>query len=292
MNVKLVIFDLDDTLAASKCPIAADMAEMLQRLLETRYVAVISGCRWEQFHRQFVGHVAPRFYPYLIIAPVSGGQVLRWRNEAWQVVHETSIAVSFQQVVDAFEAAFKAIGFERPTHLWGPVFEDRGSQVTYSGLGQQAPHHEKKNWDPDFSKRKPLIEAVRLHLPAHLAIRAGGSTSIDVSGYEKDYGIRQLILQVRNHGISEDDALFIGDAIFPGGNDYAVTKTSVRYIETKSLEHTKELILAILEDEHELVSRSRRGVPATPDPLPAAERQSGQLTLAGFVGSGVSRSHS
>jgi len=292
MKIKLVIFDLDDTLAASKCPIAADMVEMLHRLLETRYVAVISGGKWEQFRRQFVGHVSPHLYPYLIIAPVSGGQVYRWRNETWQVVHETSIGVSFQQVVDAFEAAFEATGFERPTQLWGPVFEDRGCQITYSALGQQAPHQEKKIWDPNFLKRKPLIEELRLHLPDHLAIRAGGSTSIDVSGFEKDYGIHQLVLQMKNHEIYEDDVLFIGDAIFPGGNDYAVTRTNVRYIETNNLEHTKELILAILEDEHNVVSRSRRGVPATPNPLPAAERQSSQLTLASFVGSGVSRSHS
>ncbi len=263
MKAKLVIFDLDDTLAASKCPIAADMVELLERLLETRHVGVISGCKWEQFHRQFVGYVAPRLYPYLIIAPVSGGQVFRWRHEAWEIVHETSIEVSFRQVLAAFEVAFEAIGFERPTQLWGPVFEDRGCQITYSALGQQAPHQDKKDWDPDFSKRKPLIEELRLHLPDHLAIRAGGSTSIDVSGFEKDYGIRQMILQLKSREISEDDVLFIGDAIFPGGNDYAVTRTNVRYIETEGLEHTKELILAILEDEHNVVSRSRRAMLAS-----------------------------
>jgi phosphomannomutase len=36
------------------------------------------------------------------------------------------------------------------------VIEDRGSQITYSALGQQAPLEEKEKWDPDFAKRKKI----------------------------------------------------------------------------------------------------------------------------------------
>jgi hypothetical protein len=261
MKIKLVMFDLDDTLAESKCDLAPDMADMLHRLLETRYVSVISGCKWEQFLHQFVRYIRPELYPSLIVAPVSGGQVYRWRNESWQLVNATSIGISFDQIVAAFEAAFDACGFERPTELWGPQFEDRICQVTFSALGQEAPHEVKKTWDPDFAKRKPLIEALKRHLPDYLSIRAGGSTSIDVSGFEKDYGIKQVTLQMKKEGLTEDDLLFIGDAIFPGGNDYAVTRTNVRYLQTRSLAHTKELIESILSDEQAVLQATRRGVP-------------------------------
>ena len=40
--------------------------------------------------------------------------------------------------------------------VWGDVIEDRGSQITFSALGQQAPLEEKKKWDPDFAKRKGM----------------------------------------------------------------------------------------------------------------------------------------
>jgi phosphomannomutase len=263
MKIKLVMFDLDDTLAESKCPLAPDMAEALHRLLRTRYVSVISGCKWEQFLRQFVRYIEPEHYRNLIVAPVSGGQVYRWRNEAWQLVNSTSIGISFDQIVAAFEASFDACGFERPTRLWGPQFEDRICQVTFSALGQEAPHDVKKTWDPDFSKRKPLIEDLQRRLPDYLSIRAGGSTSIDVSGFEKDYGIRQVTLQMKKEGLTEDDLLFIGDAIFPGGNDYAVTKTNVRYRSTESLTHTRRLIEQILSDEDAVLAESGRGVPPT-----------------------------
>ena len=38
------------------------------------------------------------------------------------------------------------------------MIEDRGSQITFSALGQQAPIEEKKKWDPDFTKRKKMKE--------------------------------------------------------------------------------------------------------------------------------------
>jgi len=37
---------------------------------------------------------------------------------------------------------------------WGEQIEDRGSQITYSALGQQAPIEEKKKWDPDFTSER------------------------------------------------------------------------------------------------------------------------------------------
>ncbi|MBN2195300.1 MAG: hypothetical protein JW751_20955 [Polyangiaceae bacterium] len=257
--IKLVVFDLDDTLAASKSALGADMAEALHRLLRTRFVGIISGTKWELFRDLFVARIDPHLHPRLVIAPVSGGQVFRWRNDEWQLVNESSIGLTFPQIQAAFERAFAACGFESPVETWGPQFEDRVSQVTYSALGQQAPASEKRRWDPDLAKRRPIIEILRRILPSYLSIRAGGSNSIDVSGFEKDYGIRQVILQLLHEGITEDQVLFIGDAIYPGGNDFPVTKTNVRYLSTRGLEHTKELIQWLLDDEAGAVAMSGRG---------------------------------
>ena len=41
--------------------------------------------------------------------------------------------------------------------------------------------------------------------------------------------------------------LFIGDAIFPGGNDYAIVKTGVDYIPVDGPAQTKKIIRGILE---------------------------------------------
>ena len=58
-------------------------------------------------------------------------------------------------------------------------------------------------------------------------MRLGGTTSVDVTkpGIDKAYGIRKLrdIL-----GIAIDEMIFIGDALFPGGNDYPAEQAGCR----------------------------------------------------------------
>src|SRR3546814_15480572 len=50
-------------------------------------------------------------------------------------------------------------------------------------------------------------------------LNLGGATSVDVTheGVDKAWGLRRL---AEHSGVAQEDMLFIGDAIFPGGNDY------------------------------------------------------------------------
>jgi phosphomannomutase len=50
---KLVIFDLDGTLAESKSPLDAEMATLLVRILDVVQVAVISGGAWRNSKSKF-----------------------------------------------------------------------------------------------------------------------------------------------------------------------------------------------------------------------------------------------
>jgi phosphomannomutase len=54
---KLIVFDLDGTLAASKSPLDAEMASLLRDLLGVVEVAIISGGAWLQFERQVLSHL-------------------------------------------------------------------------------------------------------------------------------------------------------------------------------------------------------------------------------------------
>ena len=73
----------------------------------------------------------------------------------------------------------------------------------------------------------------------------GGATSIDVTnhGIDKAYGIRKLrdIL-----GISIEEMIFIGDALFPGGNDYPAEQAGVVSIRVRDPEETKRIIETII----------------------------------------------
>ena len=109
--------------------------------------------------------------------------------------------------------------------VWGEVIEDRGSQITLSALGQGAPLAVKEQWDPDFTKRKAMKTILDTLIP-EFSVHMGGTTSIDVTkpGIDKAYGIRKLrdIL-----GIPLPEMLFIGDALFVGGNDYPAKAAGV-----------------------------------------------------------------
>ena len=126
---------------------------------------------------------------------------------------------------------------------WGDVIEDRGSQITFSALGQQAPIDEKKKWDPDFAKRKK-IKAIMDDLIPEFSVNLGGTTSVDVTkhGIDKAYGIRKLRDTL---GIAIADMIFIGDALFPGGNDYPAKEAGALSIQVKDIDETKRVIEAI-----------------------------------------------
>jgi phosphomannomutase len=134
---------------------------------------------------------------------------------------------------------------------WGELIEDRGSQITFSALGQQAPLEEKKKWDPLFSKRKQM-KAFLDNLIPEFSVRLGGTTSVDVTkqGIDKAYGIRKLrdIL-----GVAIQEMIFVGDALFPGGNDYPAKEAGVASIQVRDSTETKRVIeafIACLDCDH------------------------------------------
>ena len=113
-----------------------------------------------------------------------------------------------------------------------------------SALGQDAPLTEKKTWDPDFAKRKKMKSILDPLLP-DFSIQRGGTTSIDITrpGIDKAYGISKLHETL---GIAVRDMIFIGDAIFPGGNDYPAKQAGVESVQVRDPHETKRVIESIV----------------------------------------------
>jgi hypothetical protein len=216
---QLVAFDLDGTLAESKQPLKDDMADAIADLLGVADVAVISGGDWPQFEKQVASRLPARAArEKLWLMPTTGTKLYTCREGQWAPVYaELFTDAQRKGIIAAFNASLDATGFT-PEQTWGERIEDRGSQITFSALGQQAPLEAKEKWDPDFAKRKIIQADLRKRLPG-LAINMGGATSIDITreGVDKAYGMEQL---AKHSGIALGAMLFIGDAIFPGGNDY------------------------------------------------------------------------
>lgn len=227
----LVAFDLDDTLAPSKSPAPERILAALAGLLKRTSVAVISGGNFEQFEMQLVSRLDAYAdldesdLERLHLLPTCGTRYERREDGRWVTVYQESLTT------DERDRALTALREEAErlnlweTETWGDVLEDRGSQVTFSALGQRAPVADKAKWDPTGDKKNTLRAAVADRLP-DLEVRSGGSTSVDITrrGIDKAYGMRKLETLT---GIALDDMLFIGDRLDPDGNDYPVKAMGV-----------------------------------------------------------------
>ena len=249
----LIVFDLDGTLAASKSALDAEMASLLHDLLSVVKVAVISGGAWQQFEKQVLSELPhDESLEKLSILPTCGTQFFQYTGEWKKLYSEDLSAEEREKIVSALNKAIETAGFN-VEKTWGETIEDRGSQITYSALGQQAPLEEKVKWDADFAKRTKIKAILDVLIP-DFSVRIGGATSIDITkpGIDKAYGIRKLrdIL-----GISLEEMIYVGDALFVGGNDYPAEQAGVISIPVRGPNETKrvvEAIIACLGDDRQM----------------------------------------
>ena len=243
---KLIVFDLDGTLAGSKSPLDSEMSGLLHDLLLIVKVAVISGGDWPQFEKQLLSNLPhDERLANLSLLPTCGTKFYRYDSAAWKKIYSEDLtAEERDKILSSLTKAIISADF-KTDKLRGEQIEDRGSQITFSALGQKAALEEKNKWDPDFSKRKK-IKAILDTLIPEFSVRIGGSTSIDITkpGIDKAYGIRKLRDLL---GISLKEMVYIGDALYVGGNDYPAKEAGVDCISVKDPNETKRVILTIIE---------------------------------------------
>jgi hypothetical protein len=241
---KLIVFDLDGTLAESKSPLDAGMSALLHDLLGIVKVAVISGGDWPQFEKQVLSHLPhDDSLVNLSLLPTCGTKFFEYKGGWKKIYSEDFMPNEKEKIISSIKKAVEVTGF-KVEKVWGDVIEDRGSQITFSALGQRAPLKEKKKWDPDYAKRKK-IKAILDTLIPEFSVRMGGATSVDVTkpGIDKAYGIRKLREVL---GISLKEMIFIGDALFAGGNDYPAEQAGVVSIPVRGPNETKRVVEAII----------------------------------------------
>ena len=252
---KVLAFDLDGTLAPSKSAVPDRIAELLGELLKTFHVCVISGGKFEQFNNQLLSNLKADQdeLSKLHIMPTCGTRYYLYSlpSKSWDKVYaEDFSAAQKAKIIKTLQSVIHDLGLDK-VKVYGEQIEDRGSQISWSALGQDIVDvlgeegvRQKEAWDPDNSKKLKIRDMVAPLLP-EFEVRAGGTTTIDITkkGIDKAYGMQKLIEQL---GLSKEDVLFFGDKLQEGGNDYPVKAMGIDSLEVSDWQDTALALEAIL----------------------------------------------
>lgn len=250
LNKKLLAFDVDGTLTESRQEITDDNALAFAKLLFKKKAAIITGGTFERISEQILrplekfcrNHNQDLRLENLILLPTNGAGLYiydrRWIEKKSQ---KLSLAEK-EKIISAINKIDKEDPELANNTPFGDEIQDRGSEITYSALGDKAPLDLKKAWDPDFAKRLKLQDKLRTMLP-DFEVKIGGTTSIDITqkGMDKAFAIRQIM---NEYSLNKNDILFFGDAVYPNGNDYPVFQMGV---DTIKIDSPREVATKILD---------------------------------------------
>jgi phosphomannomutase len=244
---KAALFDLDETLAESFKPPLPGMIECLKKLLDLIPVGVITGRTFSWVEPDFLPLMTDsphidRFFAF----PESSAQCLQWDGSAWKPLYAFVIAEKERaRIRAAIEESVAETNILEGLPRFGERFLEKSGMVSFACLGYQVPADMKYSWDPDNKRRKILQAAIAEKLP-DLEVSMGGATTIDVTekGQDKTHGVRWLSEHLH---VPIPDMLYVGDALYEGGNDFVVIETGIQTKQTSGPEETLRMIDELLK---------------------------------------------
>jgi hypothetical protein len=253
----LLVFDFDGTLVPTKSPMDSKMAKLLTKLLAIKKVAVIGGNKYAVFQELFLRRFKcpPKLLQKLFLFPTTSTVFYRYHH-GWKKIYALYLnKAEVVKIKKAFRDTFKEIDYQHPLKTYGTLIENRGTQVSFSVYGQDIVKvlgkkgvKIKEQWlKNSFALKMKITRLMAKKLP-NFEVRAAGFTTIDVTrkGIDKAYGIHQIQKHLK---IPIGKMFFIGDAIFPGGNDYAAVRTGVDYLPIKNPEEVKKIIRKLVKNQ-------------------------------------------
>lgn len=258
---KLVAFDLDGTLAPSKGEVSKEISSLINKLSSLTLVSIISGGSFHQYEKQLLGNLESS--KNIILLPGEGSERFEYRGGNWEMTGKISFPTDVKKaVIKVLREIISSGLYEIPADPYGDYIEDRDTEIAFSALGQDAPLDKKEVWDRDRSKRQKIKKAIEEKIKG-VTVSIAGTTSIDIlpGDFNKAKGLLALANQL---GIANEEVVFIGDAIVPGGNDYSVSEAGIECIKVNSPEDTEKVIASWLADYQSSISSLSTPLPIFP----------------------------
>ena len=242
---KLIVFDLDGTLAESKSSLDAEMATLLSALLGIVKVAVISGGDWPQFEKQLLSNLPhDEHLKNLSLLPTCGTKFYQYESGWKKLYSEDFTDEEKEKIISSLKKVIGVVGLQGRERSGESRLKTGEARSPFPHWVSRRPSKKRKNGiliSPSERRSKQSLT----HLIPEFSVRLGGTTSVDVTkpGIDKAYGIRKLRDTL---GIAIEEMIFVGDALFPGGNDYPAKEAGVVSIQVRDPNETKRVIEAII----------------------------------------------
>lgn len=238
---KAVIFDLDETLAPSFQGLDESMARRLAAVIDRLPTALMTGAGYDRIERDVLLRLPSCNLAHFSLFPNSSAQCFLYKDGAW--VEEYSHLLTEDErrrIIDALLNAIAVLPELAHVEAYGERIIDRGAQIAFTAVGVDAPQEVKLAWDPTTEKRAAVAQYLRSIVPG-FNILIGGSSTIDITklNTNKATGVRWYATYLN---VQPSEMLYIGDALFPGGNDEVVIETGIRTIEVRNPGHTATII--------------------------------------------------
>jgi phosphomannomutase len=220
----IFVFDIDNTLTPPRAAMLPEFAAQFLSFCRSEIVYLVTGSDRgkvdEQVPEDIVAACAGLF--------TSAGSEF---ETAGRVVysHDHEFPDGLIDFLDSQTQA-SAYPVRRGRHI-----EYRTGAINYSTVGRNAGAQDRKAyllWDQVHGERARLCQEISRHFPDYEA-SAGGEISIDISpaGWNKS---RVLVPIHERHG--NEAITFVGDGIYPGGNDWPLAQA----LQTNSQHHVIE----------------------------------------------------
>ncbi|MCR4325927.1 MAG: HAD-IIB family hydrolase [Patescibacteria group bacterium] len=243
---RAALFDLDDTLAPTLQAPEPVVTQRLLELLAKMPVCIMTGRDFPRIQESFLGELASSpdvKHLYLLVSGASQGY--RRNGKEWEQLYTFDLGEDDRRAIRAaIEESVRETAVLEGLPCYGERYVDKGSMISYAMLGVPLPRGITREWDPGNAKRGALWKNLAPRLP-QFDVVMGGMTAIDIArkGINKAYGVKWLSERL---GIPAGDMLYVGDALYEGGNDAAVIPTGIRTRATSGPQETLSIINEIL----------------------------------------------
>ncbi len=228
---KHFFFDLDNTLTPSKSLIEEAHISILKQLAEHADIIVVSG----HGEADIRSHLTEALHGYFYTLGQNGNRAV---TKGGEVLWNNSLTKEQRDAILAFIAKARA-SLNYVVRDENDIIEDRDSQIAFSLIGHHEDKAKKDAFDPRheirFKLLKDLASDVEALKAARVEVRIGGTTNLDFFEYGKNKGYN-VNMFIKKMGWKNEDCIYIGDALFPGGND----ETVVGVIETHAIKDYRE----------------------------------------------------